>query len=124
MRSRELKEGSQINEQELFDILSHTTRRMILRELNKQLYLSYSELQILIPQSPGVIYHHLEKLQEKGLIQQRKGKEYELAPLGVQAVSYLEKLDDDDLSSIIISQSPFHDIFLIIPLSRLILKNP
>ncbi len=124
MKNSEHNEGSKINEQELFNILSHTTRRMILRELSKQLYLSYSELQILIPQSPGVIYHHLEKLQKKGLIQQRKSKEYELAPLGVQAVSYLEKLDDDDVSSVVTPRSPFHDIFLKIPLSRLILKNP
>ncbi|UCG01143.1 MAG: helix-turn-helix transcriptional regulator [Candidatus Heimdallarchaeota archaeon] len=124
MTNREHNEGSQIQEQELFDILSHTTRRMILRELNKQLYLAYSELQILIPQSPGVIYHHLEKLQEKGLIKQRESKEYELAPLGVQAVSYLEKLDDDDVSSVVTSRSSFHDLFLKIPLSRFILKNP
>ena len=120
----ELKEGPQINEQELFDILSHTTRRMVLRELSKQLYLAYSELQILIPQSPGVIYHHLEKLQEKGLIQQRKSREYELTPLGVQAVSYLNKLDDDDLPSVITSQSSFYEIFVKIPIWRLIQKNP
>ncbi|MFX1516974.1 MAG: winged helix-turn-helix domain-containing protein [Promethearchaeota archaeon] len=124
MSDKELKEGSQINEQELFDILSHTTRRMILRELNKQLYLAYSELQILIPQSPGVIYHHLEKLQAKGLIQQRTSKEYELAPLGVQAVSYLNKLDDEDLFSVATLQSPFYKFFMIIPLWRLIRKNP
>lgn len=124
MRNSELNEGSIIKEQELFDILSHTTRRMILRELSKQLYLSYSELQVLIPQSPGVIYHHLEKLQEKGLIQQRKSKEYELSSLGVQAVSYLEKLDDDDIPSVVTSLTPFHNLFSKIPLSRIILKNP
>ena len=124
MSNKELNEGSQVREQELFDILSHTTRRMILRELDKQLYLAYSELQILIPQSPGVIYHHLEKLQEKGLIQQRKNKEYELTPLGVQAVTYLKKLDDEDLPSVVTSQSSFYAFFVKIPLWRLFRKNP
>jgi hypothetical protein len=97
---------------------------MILRELGKQLYLGYSELQILIPQSPGVIYHHLEKLQEMSLIQQRESKEYELTPLGVQAVSYLKKLEDDDVPSLVASQTPYQNFFLKIPVSKVILKNP
>jgi hypothetical protein len=96
---------------------------MILRELSKQLYLAYSELQILIPQSPGVIYHHLEKLHEKGLIQQRESKEYELAPLGAQAVAYLEKLDDEELPSVV-PQSSFYNFFMKIPIWRLIRKHP
>lgn len=125
VRNNDLQnEKPEINEQELFNVLSHTTRRMILRELNKQLYLGYSELQILIPQSPGVIYHHIEKLQELRLIQQRESKEYELTPLGNQAVSYLKKLEDDDVQSLVTSQSPYQNFFLKISLSKIILKNP
>ncbi|MFX1285956.1 MAG: winged helix-turn-helix domain-containing protein [Promethearchaeota archaeon] len=125
MRNNEVRnEESEISEQELFNIMSHPTRRMILRELGQQLYLAYSELQILIPQSPGVIYHHLEKLQEKRLIQQRESKEYELTSLGIQAVSFLKKLDNGDIPSLAIHLSPFQNLFLVIPLSRIVLKNP
>ena len=125
MRSNDqFNEKLRIKEQDLFNILSHTTRRMILRELNNQYYLAYSELQELIPQSPGVIYHHLEKLQAKGLIQQRESKEYELTPLGVQAFSYLEKLQDDDVPSLVTPLSAFQNIFLTVPLSQLVPRNP
>ncbi len=37
------------------------------------------------------------KLQEKGLIQQRDSKEYELTLQRAQTISFLKKLDEDDV---------------------------
>ncbi len=55
------------NEQELFEILSHPLRRQILRLLNQYYIGTYTDLKEHVKSSPGVIYHHLQKLEKMKL---------------------------------------------------------
>ncbi|MHA1977947.1 MAG: winged helix-turn-helix domain-containing protein [Candidatus Hodarchaeales archaeon] len=114
---------SELDEQSIFEILSHSTRRNILRILSHDIHVTYSEFQENIGQSPGVIYHHLEKLRDQGIVQQRSNKEYELTALGSNIVSYMDKLSNDELSEYI-SRNSFHKFFLAIPLAKIVQENP
>ncbi|PWI47615.1 hypothetical protein CEE45_10640 [Candidatus Heimdallarchaeota archaeon B3_Heim] len=114
---------TKLDEQAIFEILSHSTRRKILRMLSQDIYVTYSDFQENIGQSPGVIYHHLEKLRDQGILQQRSTKEYELTSLGFNLVSYMDKMNDDDLAEYI-SRKSFQRLFFIIPLARIVTDNP
>lgn len=114
---------AKLNEQELFDILSHPTRRIILRTLFEGYHASYSDLQKIIDQSPGVIYHHIEKLREQGLLQQRSTKEYELTPAGLKIVEYMSKIKEEEFSTVL-TQSAIHRFFLLAPVAKIVQNNP
>ncbi len=80
-----------MEEQALFELLSHPIRRNILKQLARHYLLTYSDLKEILHQNPGVIYHHLEKIRKLGLIQQRQEtKEYELTPRGWIIVENME----------------------------------
>lgn len=82
-----------LDEQALFDVLSHPLRREILKMLAQHYLLTYSDLKTVLNQNPGVIYHHLEKLRQLELVQQRTGtKEYELTDLGWKVVQNVDLL--------------------------------
>ncbi len=84
-------QNTNISEDLLFEVLSHRTRRQILKELGRNLICSYSMLKAEIKVSTGVLYHHLQKLMESNLVMQRPDKEYELTPLGRGVVQFLEQ---------------------------------
>jgi DNA-binding transcriptional ArsR family regulator len=112
---------TELDEQTIFEILSHTTRRKILRMLFQGGYVNYSEFQEVIGQSPGVIYHHLEKLRDQGILQQRSTKEYELTTLGTNIVQYLDKIKDEDSQ---LSKKSIQKYFFLIPLTNIVKNNP
>lgn len=114
---------TKLDEQELFEILSHPTRRTILRALSQGYYISYSDLQEILGQSPGVIYHHIEKLRDQGILQQRSTKEYELTPAGLKIVTYMDKIKEEDLFTLL-TQSKVHRIFLRAPVAKIVQNNP
>ncbi len=114
---------TKLNEQELFEILSHPTRRIILRTLSQGYDVSYSDLQEILGQSPGVIYHHIEKLREQGIIQQQSTKEYELTPAGLKVVMYMDKIKEEDLSTVI-THSSIQRFFLLVPVAEVVQNNP
>ncbi|MFQ5981298.1 MAG: winged helix-turn-helix domain-containing protein [Candidatus Heimdallarchaeota archaeon] len=113
----------ELDEQALFEILSHSLRRQILRELFQNSFLTYSDLQKALGHGPGVIYHHLQKLQELGFIDQRMNKEYELTPKGHSLVVYMGRTSKEG-SSIVASGASFQNYFLKIPLANIVLENP
>jgi DNA-binding transcriptional ArsR family regulator len=113
----------QLDEQVVFEILSHPTRRKILRILTQEYYVNYSELQEVIGQSPGVIYHHLEKLREQGILQQRSTKEYELTSRGLNVVAYMDKIQTEELAEYV-PRSSVQNIFVVLPIGKFIQKNP
>ena len=112
---------TELDEQTIFEILSHTTRRKILRMLFQGGYMNYSEIQEVIGQSPGVIYHHLEKLRDQGILQQRSTKEYELTTLGTNIVQYLDKMNDEDSQ---LTKKSIQKYFFLIPLTKIVKNNP
>lgn len=114
---------TELEEQTIFEILSHSTRRKILRILSQEVYVNYSELQEVIGQSPGVIYHHLEKLRNQGILQQRSTKEYELTSMGLNIVAYMDKVKEEDLDDFV-TRDPIQKYFFIIPLARIVKNNP
>lgn len=114
---------TKLEEQELFEILSHPTRRTILRTLSQGYYVSYSDLQEILEQSPGVIYHHIEKLREQGILQQRSTKEYELTPAGLKIVAYMDKIKEEDFNTVF-TQSSVQRLFLKAPVAKFIQNNP
>ncbi len=81
-----------LDEQALFEVLSHPLRRKMLKLLAAHYILSYSDFKEILQQNPGVIYHHLEKIQSLNLVTQRDTKEYELTPLGWKVVENMEIL--------------------------------
>ena len=114
---------TELEEQTIFEILSHSTRRKILRILSQEVYVNYSELQEVIGQSPGVIYHHLEKLRNQGILQQRSTKEYELTSMGLNIVAYMDKIKEEDLADFV-TRDPIQRYFFLIPLARIVKNNP
>ncbi|UCE14666.1 MAG: winged helix-turn-helix transcriptional regulator [Candidatus Heimdallarchaeota archaeon] len=114
---------TKLDEHDLFELLSHPTRRKILRILSQGYYVSYSDLQEFIGQSPGVIYHHIEKLREQGIIQQRATKEYELTSAGLKVVEYMDKIKDEDLHTVL-TQTTIQKLFLFPPVAGFIQNNP
>lgn len=89
-RGNDLRQ-ERISEDLLFEVLSHKTRRQILKELARNIICSYSVLKAEIKVSTGVLYHHLQKLIEANLVFQRPDKEYELTPLGVRVVQFMDQ---------------------------------
>ncbi|MHA2054743.1 MAG: winged helix-turn-helix domain-containing protein [Candidatus Hodarchaeales archaeon] len=114
---------AELDEQILFEILSHSTRRKILRILAQAVIVNYSDLQDAINQSPGVIYHHLEKLRKQGILQQRSTKEYELTPMGLNIVEYMDNIKEKDLADFV-TREPIQRYFLLIPLARIVKNSP
>ncbi|MHA1974586.1 MAG: winged helix-turn-helix domain-containing protein [Candidatus Hodarchaeales archaeon] len=112
-----------LDERQFFELLSHPTRRKIIRLLYQGYYASYSDIKDTLGQSTGTIYHHLEKMKDLGIIQQRASKEYELTPLGSRIVEYMDKINDEDLQGII-NQSKVQQIFLGPRIAEFIKKNP
>ncbi|MFQ5978971.1 MAG: winged helix-turn-helix domain-containing protein [Candidatus Heimdallarchaeota archaeon] len=112
-----------IDEQALFEILTHSLRRQILRELFQNSFLTYSDLQQILGHGPGVIYHHLQKLQDLGFLHQRENKEYELTPKGHSLVVYMGRTSEEG-SSVVTSSASFQNYFLKIPLANIVLENP
>ncbi|MFW9992992.1 MAG: ArsR family transcriptional regulator [Candidatus Odinarchaeota archaeon] len=110
------------NEQELFEILSHPLRRQILRLLYRYYIGTYSDLKEHVKSSPGVIYHHLQKLEKTQLIYQNDKKEYKLTEKGNQLVAYMDHAGDQNTSLV---RLPFlHKLFLNFPLADMLLANP
>ncbi len=88
---------NEISEDLLFEVLAHKTRRQILKELSRNIICSYSMLKAEIKVSTGVLYHHLQKLMEAHLVFQRPDKEYELTPLGLNVVRFLEQNKGEEI---------------------------
>ncbi|MHA1225845.1 MAG: winged helix-turn-helix domain-containing protein [Candidatus Hodarchaeales archaeon] len=114
---------NKLDERQFFEILSHPTRRKIIRILHQGYYASYSDIKEIIGRSTGAIYHHIEKMRDLGIIQQRQTKEYELTPLGLKIVEYMDKINDEDLQEIL-NQSKVQKIFLGPRIAEFIKKNP
>ena len=93
-KSTTISSSKLFSEQELFEILSHPLRRQILRYLYQYYVITYSELRGHIGSSPGVIYHHLQKIEKLQLICQNDKKEYKLTEKGNQIVNYMNQSAD------------------------------
>ncbi len=113
-------------EQEVFEVLSHEIRRKIIRLLAQHSFLAYSDLKKELKLSTGVLYHHLQKLQQMKLVSQRKTKEYELTDQGYQLLEYLRTLESDDfLSMKFTTQVPGVVVFLKdLPIAKIVTWNP
>jgi DNA-binding transcriptional ArsR family regulator len=113
----------ELEEQAIFEVLSHAIRRQILRELSLNILLAYSDFKQLLGHGPGVIYHHLQKLQELGFLYQRPDKQYELTSAGKSIVAYMNQATDRSIFTKEAS-TDLQNFFLNIPLAQIILENP
>lgn len=113
----------ELEEQAIFEVLSHAIRRQILRELALNILLTYSDFKQILGHGPGVIYHHLQKLQELGFLYQRPNKEYELTSAGNSIVAYMNQATNGSVFTKEASTS-LQNFFLIIPLAQTIIENP
>ncbi|MFX0113423.1 MAG: hypothetical protein ACFFB3_02635 [Candidatus Hodarchaeota archaeon] len=113
----------EIDEQALFEALSHSIRRQILRNLEQNILLSYSDFKQILGHGPGVIYHHLQKLQELGFLYQRLNKEYELTSKGSATVAYMNQATDRSILTKDAS-TKIQNFFLNAPLARFIMESP
>jgi DNA-binding transcriptional ArsR family regulator len=113
----------ELEEQAIFEVLSHAIRRQILRELALNILLTYSDFKQLLGHGPGVIYHHLQKLQELGFLYQRPNKEYELTSAGNSIVAYMNQATDRSIFTKEASTG-LQNFFLNISLAQIIIENP
>ena len=115
------------SEQQVFDVLSHEIRRKIMRLLAQHSFLAYSDLKKELKLSTGVLYHHLQKLQQLNLVTQRETKEYELTSEGYHLLEYVRSLENDEVITrgSFMASSPTASVLLkSVPIARMVAWNP
>lgn len=76
---------------EIYEVLNHPTRRLIIKILHERGTCSFTELMKEIGENTGSLSFHLDKL--KGVISQAETKKYFLNPIGEKSYFALQEMD-------------------------------